>query len=736
MDAIPERRVGQEGVLARLGRTAAGGAIAAVWSVTALVAYAALVFSGPAAAALPVGTSGFLLGFAVLSVVVAFCSSTPGIAVAAFGSSAVVQAAVAQTTVALLEAKGVPEGSARAGALVLSCGAVTIGVGVLLCAGGLLRIGSLVRLLPHPVSSGFFCGLGAAFVLGAVRLASGVAPGPGNLGALLDPDTLLRLAVCAGIGLLLVLVPRRVRHWAVMPGILLAAVLAYHAVRLAIGQSMTDAQAARWLLGPFGEAGPVTLPSAASFALLDAELLLALLPFVGTATLLAAITLALMAAGIESTTGRPMDIDREMALAGAANVATGAVGGIPGGHALAATGLLSLFGAGSRAAAAVPGLIAVGVLALGPTLLGVLPRPILAALLLSQGIEWMVLRTWRDVQPLPRHEAAILLAVAVTMASIGLVEGLALGLALALLIFVWTYRQVPVIRSVLRGDEMRSSVTRPGRALRVLEREGQGIVLVRLQGYMFFLNALAVQTVFAARVAQGARVVVLDFDHVLGMDSSAIDAFRRLEQQAVKGRVRLVLCAVPPALSERFARHGVFCSLAWSHAASADRGLEKAEEAILAMHGEPPADGRIGFADFIASIGDLPDVARRLEPFVERVEYGARHVLMRQGDAADDMVFLERGRVAAVLDEGQKAVHLRTLTAGTLVGEIALFRGGARTATVIAETPCEAVRLTRAAIERLHADDPALAFVVQRAIMLQLADKLADNTRAVDLALR
>jgi sulfate permease, SulP family len=397
--------------------------------------------------------------------------------------------------------------------------------------------------------------------------------------------------------------------------------------------------------------------------------------------------------------------------------------------------ILNGFGAMNRLAAMVPAGVALGLLALGPAALGLVPRPVLAALLLSFGIEQMVLRTWRESRRLPWHEAAILLVVAVTMATVGIVEGLGLGLGLALLIFVWTYSKVPVIRSILRGDEMRSSVTRTGAALRMLEREGHCILLFRLQGYMFFLNAQSVQQAFASRVAAGARYVILDFQHVLGLDSSAVDAFRRLEQDAVARRVTLVLSGVRPALAERFAAQGVFRTA--SRPQNADRALEDAEERLLAEHGAGGDDQPVSLAAFLSSHQEVPDFVQRLEPFIERVSFAPGESVMRQGEVADDMLFLERGRVAATLQEqGRPVVHLRTLTAGTVVGEIALVRGGRRTASVTAETPCEGVRLTRAALTRMEGSEPALAIAVHRTVMLQLADKLADNTRAVDLALR
>jgi SulP family sulfate permease len=236
------------------------------------------------------------------------------------------------------------------------------------------------------------------------------------------------------------------------------------------------------------------------------------------------------------------------------------------------------------------------------------------------------------------------------------------------------------------------------------------------------------------------------------MDSSAIDVFRRIEQQARQDGVRLVLCAMPKPLRDTLSRHGVMAEGRLAGVASADRAIENAEEAILAGHGQAAEAMPTSFVRFLSEFGDVADAERRLAPFLTRVAHAPGEVIMRQGEAATDMVFLEGGRAIATLqvadsqpgtsqvgtsqDQGHGPVHLRTMQAGSLLGEVALLRGGERTASVIAETACVGQRLTRVSLARMETEDPALALVLQRAILIQLADRLADNTRAVELALR
>lgn len=738
MSGMPPRPV--VGGLARaasLGRGLAGGGLVSIWSVTNALAYAGLLFAGHSAAGLQVGVSSVLLGLMAVSFLATFGSRGTGIAYSAFGSAAILHAAAVQAVDAVLEAKGVPAGLVREGAVVLASGAMTVVAGVALAALGVARLGSLVRLLPNPVAVGFFAGLGAAFTAGGITLATGLSPHHDGIAAYGEPQRLLQAGSALGIALLLVILPRRTRHGAVVPAILAAAALACHGTMIFLGWTVEDGQRAGWLLGPFPSGRILSFPPVESLALFDWDLVRALLPYAASSALLCAITLALMVTGIEALTGRQMNVDREMRVAGFANIAGGALGGLPTAHALAATTFLTRTRPVGPWVAAVPGAVALVILMLGADALALVPRPVLAALLLSVGIEWMLIRSWREARVLPRHEVVILLVVAASIVFVGIVEGIGLGLGLALLIFAWTYRRIPVIRSVARGHEVRSSVTRPAAMMHVLEAEGRGILLLRLQGYMFFLNAETVQRTFAAEATDGLRFLVLDFGHVLGMDSSAVDVFGRLEREARQRSVRIALTAVPQALSDRFAAFDVFRTPACARFASADQGLEHAEELLLAEHGQPVDEEHASLAAQFGSLGDVPEVERRLAPFIGRVAFAPGETLMRQGQPADDMMFIESGRVSAVLLEKDAApVHLRTLTAGTLVGEVALVRGGNRTASVIAVTPCEAVRIDRAALARLEAADPALAFAMHRMIMLQVSEKLVDNTRAMDLALR
>jgi SulP family sulfate permease len=115
----------------------------------------------------------------------------------------------------------------------------------------------------------------------------------------------------------------------------------------------------------------------------------------------------------------------------------------------------------------------------------------------------------------------------------------------------------------------------------------------------------------------------------------------------------------------------------------------------------------------------------------------ADEILLRQGDIADSLYFIETGILSVELEIAERAnLRLRTTTAGTVIGEVAMLQSGRRTATVIAQTVSRVSRLDRAALARMEHERPDLALLVQRFLIVELAAKLADTTRLLEAETR
>ena len=83
--------------------------------------------------------------------------------------------------------------------------------------------------------------------------------------------------------------------------------------------------------------------------------------------------------------------------------------------------------------------------------------------------------------------------------------------------------------------------------------------------------------------------------------------------------------------------------------------------------------------------------------------------LMSQGSLGGSMYVIVTGAVGvSFVDEHGREQSVTTLGPGEVVGEMSLFTGGRRTATVVASTKVHAIEITKWSLERVFAKAPDL----------------------------
>jgi small-conductance mechanosensitive channel/CRP-like cAMP-binding protein len=106
---------------------------------------------------------------------------------------------------------------------------------------------------------------------------------------------------------------------------------------------------------------------------------------------------------------------------------------------------------------------------------------------------------------------------------------------------------------------------------------------------------------------------------------------------------------------------------------------------------------------------------RELTAKSERVRFGAREILFRQGEAGDVCYVVARGRVRGEIvyeEAGKTYTTSFEIGPGGIVGEMSLFTGLPRTATVVVDEEAELIEIRAAALASLLARNPALAEVL------------------------
>jgi SulP family sulfate permease len=303
------------------------------------------------------------------------------------------------------------------------------------------------------------------------------------------------------------------------------------------------------------------------------------------------------------------------------------------------------------------------------------------------------------------------------------------------------YSRIGIIKDTLTGTSYQSNVERPFEQRQLIKQAGDRILILRLQGFIFFGTSQSLVSQVNLRVRDPAqsklRFLILDFQHVSALDASALFGFVRLKQMASANQFYLVLTEADKDIKTRLARNGIAEQEKMIRIfPTMDYGMEWCESKLLLEEG----------SSSIIRAGSLRGQLKKLLPFTEQVEkfmtYLERqeaqqyHILINQGDPPDCMYFIDSGEVTTRLEMSSgKFIRLKSQRGGTMVGEMGLFLKQPRTATVVVSEPSVLYRLSVEAYERMMQADPELAFHLFQWIGRVLATRLTENNSTLEVLL-
>jgi SulP family sulfate permease len=636
---------------------------------------------------------------------------------------------VAVVSLVVVTAAGHARGSFLPGFLtaVAATMVVTVLCGVVFLVLGVRRRGNLVRFIPYPVVGGFLAGAGWLLLRGGVHVASNDPPDFTPIADLFESNELRLWLPALAFGVILLLAVRFVRRPLTIPVVIGGALVVFVIVVLVTGSSLGDVRRGGWLLGPFETTRlwqPWTLR-----ALGGADWLAVLESWAGivTAVFVAAISILFNISGSELILDRDLDTNEELRDAGVLNVISGALGGIPGYHALSLTALAERMKVDARAAGLIAALVPLAAVVFGASVVGLIPRLIVGGVLVFLGLSFMVEWVWDKRRTLPTIEYVVVLVILATIIARGFLPGVVLGLVLAVVLFAISYGRVELVHEVAFGPTYHSNVDRPPEERAALRALGDRVQILRVSGFVFFGSTNRLLERIRERVeTDPPRFLVIDLLRVTGVDSSAVVSFVKAMRLAEAHGFEIVLTGASERVRRQLERGGVVPTEGvLGFEPDLDRGLQRCEDALLATAG--PSGGPV------AELDGLPP---GLEAFLERVDVPAGTVLLHQDDPPGDVFVLASGHlgIETVTPEGTR-IRLRSVRPGVVVGEVALYTGVPRTADVVAEVPSVVLRFSRDSIARMEAEQPELAAALHRWLAGTLAQRLSDTMRTFDALL-
>jgi SulP family sulfate permease len=741
------------------------GLVAGIITIVVEISLAALIFSGDLSAYIPQGIGFTLFGSFIFAIVVALTSSYPGTVAAPQDSPAAILAIVAAAVAAQMPASAPAESTffTVVAALVVT----SLLTGIFFVALGVFKLGGLIRYVPYPVVGGFLAGTGWLLVQGGIGVMADVSLSPAQLPALVQPAVLAKWVPGLIFAIVLLAILRRFSHFLIVPAVLLASIGLFFAFLGLTHLSVAEAEAQGWLLGPFPQAGLWQPLPLSALSQVNWPVIFGQLGSVGTIMAIGVVSLLLNASGLELAAQQDIDLDRELRSAGVANCIAGLVGSPVGFHTLSESALSHKLGADSRLVGLVAGTLCGVMLFAGGSLVSFFPKLVVGGLLLFLGLAFLVEWVYDAWFKLSRAEYLIVLLITLTMALVGVLQGVGLGLVLAVILFVVDYSRVGVVKHVFSGANYASRVERPRLYRQLLRQKGQWLYILELQGFIFFGTANRLLDQVRQRLSApglpSPHFVVLDFRRVSGLDASAILSFAKLKQLAQGRNLTLIFTQLSPQLQRRLEKE-VFAgadNAAWRVFPDLDRGVEWCEEqmiqdfASVGLSGQPRT-ARQRLEETLSGLGrplswwgqlESEDKQHRAKPasasiieslmkYLERQDVEAGYYLIREGDAFTSLYFIGDGQVTTerAYPDGRK-VRLRTMGAGTVVGEVAMYLGSKASASVVTDRSSTIYRLSSEKLSEMEGADPLVAAAFHKFMAQLLSERLVSITDTLQSAL-
>jgi len=712
------------------------GLISGVLTVTMGIAFAALIFSGPLSGFISRGLSLILWSALVIGTFVAWTSSYRGTVARPHEIPAAILALIASIITSEMHLTASAE---EMYITVVAAIAVTSFVtGLFFLALGTFNAGNLIRFIPYPVIGGFLAGTGLLLVKGALGVMTDRAVTSSTLTFFIQCDVAMKWLSGLMLAVILFGVLRRWNHYLVMPIWLAASIGLFYLMVWTVGASVEEARAQGWLIGSLHETRLEIPFSSASLTRIDWGLILTQAGRIGTILILSCISLLLNASGLELVARQEIDLNRELKSIGAANILASAGGGTVGIHSLSLSALGHTMGANSR----LIGLFSAGVggfvLFFGGSLLSYFPKPVMGGVLLFLGFsflyQWLV-ESWLK---LPKTDCVLIWLILIAINTFGFLEGVGIGILVAVVIFVYHYSRVSVVKQALSGIHYHSNVDRTPEQQQTLAAKGNALYILKLQGFIFFgtANNLHDQVCRRATAENMPPLLyaALGFRFVNGVDSSAANSFAKMKLYAESHDYVLIFSGLSAILLKEF-RRGGFSLEENAHFRifpDLDRAIEWCENQMLAFRGVDAPERDLPLEDQLRTFFPDPDKMARLKQYLEKKQVPPGHCLIHQNDPPHSLYFLESGRITVQMqNEAGQVVRLRTGGPGTVVGELGLYLRSPSTASVITEQESVFYRLTAAALTRMEEDDLEIAAAFHKFMVHRLGRRLIYTNRSL-----
>lgn len=615
---------------------------------------------------------------------------------------------------------------------------ITLLTGLLQMLFGFIGLGRLIKYMPFPVVSGYLTGVGLYIIASQLPKLLGSPHELQFWESILSPDQWQWQSMTIGIiTIITMLNGKKIFHTlpavitALIAGIGCYAVLGFFDPSLQLPNNP-------FVIGDLGNNGGIHfmqmfLGRFESLANLSFSTLTFLIfPALSLAVLLSIDTLKTCIV-LDSMTHSFHNPNKELIAQGAGNIASSFIGGMPGSGTMGPTMVNLSSGAASNRSGLIAGVMALVTFGLFANFIGWIPISTLAGILIVIGIRMI---DKNSITLLKSRKTAldffIIASVAITALSVSLIAASAIGIVLAIALYITQQIGTSVVYRHFDGLDIRSKLVRKPEESDLLNQRGSDFSVYELHGSLFFGTANQLYTMLQEDL-NTKKYIILDMKRVQTVDFTAAHILLQIKDMLHEKNGYLILSRLPHKLPTGDDLESYFNQVGLLKHLSPiklfdnlDDAIEWAENKIIKMHKiEQKHEELLLLRDFDLFKDRHEDTLAEIESLLVCRSFHKGEVIYMAGDSSGEIFLIRRGLVRIMLPFNEhKNIHLSTIGQNNFFGEFSFLEGSAHYTNVTAASDTDLYVISREAFAAFSEHHKKASFHFMQSLASELADRL------------
>jgi len=419
---------------------------------------------------------------------------------------------------------------AASGNLETSLGAIVacfILAGILQIVMGLVKLGTLIKYIPYPVISGFMSGIGVIIILLQFFPALGQAA----------PQRTIDVVKTVGPAL------QNINMWALLySGLTIAIIYTFPRITKAVPSTLVALLVVTLLSVVLDKDVPIIGDIPRGFPDLRLDTLTTISPDFYGLILESALTLAALGAidslltsvVADNVTKTRHNSNQELIGQGVGNTVTGLFAGIPGAGATMRTLVNIRSGGRNRVSGIIHSLVLLFILLGAGAYAALIPKAVLAGILITVGIGILDYKGFRHINKVPRTDAAIMIIVLLVTVFLDLLIAVAIGMVMASILFMKKMSEIAEEKT--KVSDVATVMEEAGSLEKIPDFLRGNVVVKHVEGPLFFGFASG----FQQRVSSLSKLkfVIIRMEKVPFIDQTGLYALEEsvlaLEQKGIE----------------------------------------------------------------------------------------------------------------------------------------------------------------------------------------------------------